>query len=193
MRPSFPIARIRRYREAIPDRLLVVAATAILSALLSVAIFSPAGDPGLPIAVGRGWSARAHLHPVGHWPVCGAVCRCGSGHRCVGHLHRVWAWLRHCRRGIRHWRRDGRQLISSRIVESNRYRGSADHRRFGLSGARFVRVAFHSRKRAADCGRLPRRSIQQCLLERSDRDPIGRRRGAWTRGATSSSCRAEHR
>ena len=52
MRPSFPIARIRRYRETIPDRLLVVAATAILSALLSVAIFSPAGDPGLPIAVG---------------------------------------------------------------------------------------------------------------------------------------------
>ena len=52
MLPSFPIARIRRYREAIPDRLLVVVATAILSAVLSVAIFSPAGDPGLPIAVG---------------------------------------------------------------------------------------------------------------------------------------------
>lgn len=51
MRPSSPNARIHRYREAIPYLLLVVAATAILSALLSVAIFSPAGDPSLPIAV----------------------------------------------------------------------------------------------------------------------------------------------
>ena len=40
MRPSFPIAPIRRYRETIPHRLLVVAATASLSALLPVVIFS---------------------------------------------------------------------------------------------------------------------------------------------------------